>query len=209
MNIFNQILQKQKAIIIDGALGTQIQKNGHNVNDSLWSAKFLDENPDLIKEVHLQYLEAGADILISSSYQASIEGFLKKGFSEEKAIELLKLSIFIAKETRDDFFKTSNQKNRIKPLIAASIGPYGAYLADGSEYSGNYNINNDELKKFHKRRLEILTSTNPDLYAFETIPSLNEANILCDLIEEFKLKNSWISFSAMDENYTNAGDENS
>lgn len=207
MNIFEQILLKQKAIIIDGALGTQIQKNGHNVTDLLWSAKFLDENPQVIKDVHTQYLEAGADILITSSYQASIEGFLKKGFSEEKAIELLKLSINIAKETRDEFFKNSNQVNRIKPLVAASIGPYGAYLADGSEYSGNYNISNDELKKFHKRRLEILIQTKPDIYACETIPSLNEAKILCELLEEFNLTNSWITFSAKDENYTNAGDE--
>lgn len=207
MNIFEQILEKQKAIIIDGALGTQIQKNGYDVNDTLWTAKFLDENPQIIKDVHLQYLEAGANIIITSSYQASFEGFLKKGFSKEKAIELLKLSINIALEIRDKFWENCNKQDRIKPLVATSIGPYGAYLADGSEYSGNYNISNEELKNFHKRRLEILMQTKPDIYACETIPSFTEAKILCELLEEFNLTNSWITFSAKDENYTNADDE--
>ena len=90
MNIIEEILQKQKVFILDGALGTQIQKNGYDVNDSLWSAKFLNEDVSVIKEVHSQYLYAGADCIITSSYQASIEGFLKKGFSQEKAIELIK-----------------------------------------------------------------------------------------------------------------------
>ncbi len=207
MNKFEEALKKQKAIIIDGALGTQIQRNGHNVNDSLWSAKFLDENPKVIKDVHIQYLNAGADIIITSSYQASFEGFLKKGFTQEKAVELLKLSINIAIEARDDFWEKCDQQNRIKPLVAASIGPYGAYLADGSEYSGDYKISDIELKDFHKKRLEVLIQTKPDIYAFETIPSKNEAKILCDLIEDFNIKNSWISFSAKNENFTNAHDE--
>ena len=87
MNTIEEILQKQKVFILDGALGTQIQKNGHDVNDSLWSAKFLNEDTSVIKKVHKQYLEAGADCIITSSYQASLEGFLEKGFSKEKAIE--------------------------------------------------------------------------------------------------------------------------
>lgn len=153
MNKIKDILKKQKAIILDGALGTQIQKNGYDVNDSLWSAKFLDENPSIIKEVHKQYLQAGADCIISSSYQASIEGFLKKGFSKKKALELIRLSINIAKESRDEFWEgLENKQNRIKPLVAASIGPYGAYLADGSEYSGKYSISNEALKHFHEKR---------------------------------------------------------
>lgn len=207
MNIFEEVLKKQKAIIIDGALGTQIQRNGHNVNDSLWSAKFLAENPQVIKDVHMQYLQAGADIIITSSYQASFEGFLQKGFSKEKAVELLKLSINIALETRDEFWENCKQENRIKPLVAASVGPYGAYLADGSEYSGDYKISDYELKNFHKKRLEVLIQTNPDIYSFETIPSLNEAKILCELIEEFELVNSWLTFSAKNESFTNANDE--
>lgn len=208
MNIIEEILQKQKAFIIDGALGTQIQKNGHDVNDSLWSAKFLNEDVSVIKEVHKEYLQAGADCIITSSYQASIEGFLKKGFSQEKAIELIKLSINIAKEVRDEFWSGfENKRSRIKPLVAASIGPYGAYLADGSEYTGDYKISDEELKDFHKRRLEIILETNPDILACETIPSFKEAKIICALLKEYSNIAAWITFSAKNESYTNAGDD--
>ena len=208
MNTIEEILQKQKVFILDGALGTQIQKNGHDVNDSLWSAKFLNEDTSVIKEVHKQYLEAGADCIITSSYQASIEGFLKKGFSKEKAIELIKLSINIAKEARDEFWETFEDKQtRVKPLVAASIGPYGAYLADGSEYSGDYKISDEELKDFHKKRLEIIVETNPDILACETIPLLKEAKIISDLLKQYPHITSWITFSAKNENYTNAGDD--
>ena len=208
MNTIEEILQKQKVFILDGALGTQIQKNGHDVNDSLWSAKFLNEDTSVIKEVHKQYLEAGADCIITSSYQASIEGFLKKGFSKEKAIELIKLSINIAKEARDEFWETFEDKQtRVKPLVAASIGPYGAYLADGSEYSGDYKISDEELKDFHKKRLEIIVETNPDILACETIPVLKEAKIISDLLKQYPHIASWITFSAKNENYTNAGDD--
>ena len=208
MNTIEEILQKQKVFILDGALGTQIQKNGHDVNDSLWSAKFLNEDTSVIKKVHKQYLEAGADCIITSSYQASIEGFLKKGFSKEKAIELIKLSINIAKEARDEFWETFEDKQtRVKPLVAASIGPYGAYLADGSEYSGDYKISDEELKDFHKKRLEIIVETNPDILACETIPLLKEAKIISDLLKQYPHITSWITFSAKNENYTNAGDD--
>ena len=208
MNIIEQTLQKQKAFIIDGALGTQIQRNGHDVNDSLWSAKYLDENPEVIKEVHRQYLEAGADCIITSSYQASIDGFLQKGFSKQRALELIELSIDIAKEVRDEFWDKLEDKNgRTKPLVAASIGPYGAYLADGSEYTGDYKIGDEELRAFHRERLEIIASRKPDIFACETIPSFKEAVIICDLLKELNVSASWITFSAKDGEFTNAGDD--
>ena len=204
--LINKILENQKTIILDGALGTQIQQNGYDANDSLWSAKYLSENPEVIKEVHLQYLSSGADCIITSSYQASIEGFVQKGLSEEKAIELIKSSIFLAKEVRDDFWLENKSEDRFKPLVAASIGPYGAYLADGSEYSGDYAISDEELRAFHKRRLEIIIETKPDLLAVETIPSFKEAKIIVELLKEYEDIESWVTFSAKDETYTNAGD---
>ncbi|QKF83377.1 homocysteine S-methyltransferase [Halarcobacter ebronensis] len=201
------LLAKQKYIILDGALGTQMQKNGYDINDSLWSAKFLAEDPKAIEEIHLQYLEAGADCIITSSYQASIEGFLQKGFTKEKAKELIVLSINLAKKIRDEFWQNLKDKsNRGKPLVAASIGPYGAFLANGSEYTGEYNIPNEELKEFHKKRLEIIAKTNPDLFAVETIPSLNEAKIICELLKAFNIP-AWISFSAKNSSLTNANDD--
>ncbi|RXJ88023.1 homocysteine S-methyltransferase [Arcobacter sp. CECT 8985] len=208
--IIDEILKTQKAVILDGALGTQIQKNGYDVNDKLWSAKYLDENIEVISQVHRQYLEAGADCIITSSYQASIEGFIQKGFTSQRAKELIKKSIEIAKETVDEFWQNTQNKNtRIKPIVAASIGPYGAYLADGSEYSGDYKISKESLKEFHKKRLEIIIiKTNPDILAIETIPSFYEASVICDLLEELDCKiPAWVTFSAKDGFKTNANDD--
>jgi homocysteine S-methyltransferase len=208
MSQLTDILEKQKVLILDGALGTQLQKNGYDVNDSLWSAKFLSENTEAIKQVHLEYLEAGADCIITSSYQASFEGFMKKGFSQEEAKKLIELSIEIAKDVRDDFWgNLENKNNRIKPLIAASIGPYGAFLADGSEYTGNYGISKKELTNFHKKRLDIIVNKNPDILACETMPSLEEVKILSELLKEYKELDSWITFSAKDGSVTNANDD--
>ncbi|PLY04111.1 MAG: homocysteine S-methyltransferase [Arcobacter sp.] len=207
MNLITQILEKQNVFIIDGALGTQLQKKGYDVNDSLWSAKFLNENPDAIALVHKEYLEAGANCIITASYQASYEGFIKKGFTEGKAKELIQSAITLAQKTRDDYWNTVEDKeNRIKPLVAASIGPYGAYLADGSEYSGNYGITDEELKEFHKRRLDVIIETSPDILACETIPTLKEAQILSDLLKDKNIA-SWITFSAKDGTHINSGDE--
>ncbi|WP_320035411.1 homocysteine S-methyltransferase [Halarcobacter sp.] len=207
MNQVNKILEKQALLILDGALGTRLQEKGFDINDSLWSAKFLNENPKALQDIHTEYLNAGADCIITSSYQASIEGFVKKGFDEKTAKNLLILSIQLAKDARDEFWEENKSQNRIKPLVAASIGPYGAYLADGSEYSGNYKISDEELKEFHKNRLEIIARTNPDIFAVETIPSLKEAKIICELLKDFKDICSWISFSAKDSSFTNAGDD--
>lgn len=203
-----QILEQQNVFIIDGALGTQLQKKGYDVNDSLWSAKFLDKNPEAIALVHKEYLEAGANCIITASYQASYEGFMKKGFSEKRAKELIQLAITLAKKTRDDFWNNLEEKEkRIKPLVAASIGPYGAYLADGSEYTGKYNITDEELKNFHKKRLEVIIETSPDILACETLPSLKEAQILSNLLKEYSDIPSWICFSAKDAEHTNSGDK--
>jgi homocysteine S-methyltransferase len=206
MNLFKQILQKQNVIILDGALGTEIQKRGFDVNDSLWSAKFLSKNPAVIKEIHTDYLNAGADIIISASYQASFEGFMKKGFSKEESKKLIELSISLAKDARDEFWENLTDKtDKIKPLVAASIGPYGAFLADGSEYSGNYQISDEELLAFHQQRLETILHVKPDIIACETIPSFNEAKILSKLLEAYDIP-SWISFSAKDEKHINSGE---
>ena len=208
MNPINDIISKHSILILDGAFSTELETKGHNLNDPLWSAKLLIEAPEAISQVHEDYLSSGADCVITASYQATFEEFMKRGLSEEEAGNLITLSIDIAKNTRDKFcLKPENQVNRPKPLVAASVGPYGAYLADGSEYRGDYKIDEQGLVKFHEKRLETLISSKPDILACETIPCLAEAKALAGLLENYPGVYAWISFSAKDGKHINSGEK--
>ena len=207
MNPIEAILEKQKVLIIDGAFGTELERKGYNINDSLWSAKFLMEKPEAIGEVHKDYLEAGSDCVTTASYQATFEGFMKRGLSEQEAKALIQSSVKIAQKVRDTFWsETKNHAKRPKPLVAASIGPYGAYLADGSEFRGNYGLSQEELMNFHRKRLATLIEAKPDLLACETIPCLIEAQAICKLLEAFPDVYAWFSFSAKDGTHINSGE---
>ena len=200
MNPINNILQDFSLIILDGALATELENRGCNINDSLWSAKILAENPEIIEKVHYDYFTSGADCAITSSYQATIDGFVEKGFSETEAIALIKKSVTIAKKARDDFWKEPlNRTNRPTPLVAGSVGPYGAYLADGSEYRGDYKITEEELIDFHRPRVKILVEEGVDILACETIPNLMEAKAIIKLLKEFPDVYCWISFSGKND----------
>jgi homocysteine S-methyltransferase len=199
MNPIQNILNNHKLIILDGALATELEKRGCNINDSLWSAKILKENPDIIKKVHYDYFEAGADCAITASYQATIEGFNKIGLSSIEARELIKKSVKLAIEARNDFWeKATKKEERPYPIVAASVGPYGAYLADGSEYRGDYNITLEQLMDFHRERMKILIEAGAEVIACETIPSFIEAKAIVKLLDEFKNVYCWISFSCKD-----------
>ena len=207
MNPLETILKTQKVLIIVGAFGTELERKGYDINDSLWSAKFLMEKPEAIGEVHKDYLEAGSDCVTTASYQASFEGFMKRGLSEQEAKSLIQSSIKIAQNVRDTFW--ADEKNRLKrqkPLVAASVGPYGAYLADGSEFKGNYGLSIEELIAFHRKRMQTLIEAKPDLLACETIPCLIEAKALCKLLEEFPDTYAWMSISAKDGKHINSGE---
>ncbi|WP_082235326.1 homocysteine S-methyltransferase [Halobacillus massiliensis] len=197
-NPIDSILKKFSPIILDGALATELEKQGFDLDDPLWSARVLMENPDAIAKIHADYFRKGADVAITSSYQATIEGFAQRGIRKEKAIELIKKTVLLARGARDEVWKEIKKTNRPKPLVAASVGPYGAYLADGSEYKGNYKISDVELKKFHRPRLEALIEAGADLLALETIPSLQEAKVLISLLEEFPETSAWLSFTLKD-----------
>ncbi|ESW25441.1 hypothetical protein PHAVU_003G036100 [Phaseolus vulgaris] len=190
--------------ITDGGFATQLEKHGASINDSLWSAIYLIKDPNLIKQVHLEYLEAGADILVTSSYQATLPGFASKGLSIEEGESLLERSVKLAVEARDTFWSSAkrNPGNKYRrALVAASIGSYGAYLANGSEYSGCYGPDVDlkKLKDFHRRRLQVLVEAGPDLLAFETIPNKLEAQACVELLEEESVNiPSWICFTTVD-----------
>ena len=207
MNPIENILCQQKVLVVDGASGSELENKGHDINDSLWSAKLLMENPDAIVELHRDYLKAGADCITTVSYQATVEGFMKRGLSENDSHSLLKLSVQLACQARDEFWAVEiNRKGRVKPLVAASIGPYGAYLADGSEYRGNYGLSEAELTEFHEKRIAIILDAKPDILACETVPCLVEAKALVKALESFPEANAWISFSAKDGHHTNQGE---
>ncbi|MFT5701907.1 MAG: homocysteine S-methyltransferase [Desulforhopalus sp.] len=207
MNPIQKILNRQPVLILDGALSTELERRGCDLKDPLWSAKVLIENPERIAAVHEDYYHAGADCVITASYQATFEGFIKRGLSEEEAEELITTSVSLAREVRDAFWEIeTNRVNRARPLVAASVGPYGAYLADGSEYRGNYGLDEEALLMFHKKRFETLIEAGPDILACETIPCLVEAKALVRLLAQTPGVYCWICFSAGDGAHINSGE---
>jgi homocysteine S-methyltransferase len=183
---------------LDGALATELERRGADLNDPLWSAKILIERPQLIRAVHLDYFLAGADLATTATYQATFEAFARRGLSHTAAQRLMLDAVALASAARDEFWRApAHWVGRLRPLVAASIGPYGAMLADGSEYRGEYAVSDQELRDFHRPRLELLARSGADLLACETIPCLREALVLARLLEEVALP-GWISFSCRD-----------
>ena len=199
MNPIETILQNQPIAILDGALATELENRGCNLNDDLWSARILMEQPELIRQVHLDYFNAGADFAITASYQATVEGFSRRGLNREESLALMQKSVKIAQDARDEFWSNeSNRTGRVRPLIAASVGPYGAFLADGSEYRGDYGLSEEQLMDFHRERIALLLEAGAELLACETLPCFTEARALVRLLAEFPTANAWITFSAGD-----------
>ncbi len=195
-NLFQRFLEDGGVVILDGALATELERRGANLNDALWSARMLLEDPELIRQVHYDYLVAGADVITTASYQATFEGFARRGLDHEQAAELMRLSVRLALEARDAFWaETANRTGRVRPLVAASVGPYGAYLADGSEYRGDYGLTAAELMDFHRPRMTVLATSGADLLACETIPCEVEGEALMALLPEFRGMGAWLSFS--------------
>ena len=207
MNVIEERLAVQDVIVLDGAFATELEARGFSVNDALWSAKALFERPDLVREVHLDYLRAGADVVTSASYQATVEGFMKRGFSKEEAVALIQKSIQLAQEARDLYLAEREGNGRV-PFVAASVGPYGAYLADGSEYRGDYGIDEDALVAFHAERLALLAEEKPDLLACETLPCLVETRAIVRALREREIRiPAWFSFSCRDAAHISDGME--
>jgi len=194
------LLSHQSVIVLDGGMATALEARGCDLNDELWSAKVLVEDPELIREVHLDFLRAGADCISTASYQASLPGFRKRGLDHAAGVKLLNLSVQLALEARDLFWADAhNRKDRLRPMVAASVGPYGAFLADGSEYTGHYGISDSELYDFHRERWHVLSRSGPDIMACETLPSIREAGVLMRLARETPDRWAWLSFTCMDE----------
>lgn len=207
MNVIEERLAAQDVIVLDGAFATELEARGFSVNDVLWSAKALFERPDLVRDVHLDYLRAGANVVTSASYQATVAGFMKRGFSEAEAVALLQKSVHLAQEARD-LYLAEHGTHEPAPLVAASVGPFGAYLADGSEYRGDYDVDEDTLTEFHAGRLRVLAAAQPDLLACETLPCLIEARALVRALRAEKIRiPAWFSFSCRDAAHISDGTE--
>ena len=200
-------LRHSPVLVLDGALATELERRGCDLRDPLWSAKVLIEHPERIREVHYDYFAAGADCAITASYQASVAGFQQRGCSQAEAVALLGRSVQLAFEARAAFWQDPmRRQGRSWPLVAASIGPYGAVLANGSEYQGDYGLSEEQLMAFHRPRIAALLAAGADLLACETIPCLSEARALARLLPEFPNASAWISLSARDARHTCQGE---
>lgn len=197
---FAPYLENRGVVILDGALATELERRGADLRDALWSAKLLIENPDLIRQVHYDYYVAGADVATTAGYQATFAGFARLGLDADATAMLLRRSVELADAARREFWsEPTHRQGRLRPLVAASVGPYGAYLADGSEYRGDYGLSARQLSEFHRPRLAVLAESGADLLACETIPTLVEAEALAALLSEFSHLPAWFSFSCGDE----------
>ena len=199
MNPFTPFLEQQGIVILDGALATELERRGADLRDPLWSAKLLLENPALIQQVHRDYFQAGADVATTASYQATVPGLTRRGLSRKQASDVIRLSVTLAQQARDDFWHEARGTGRLKPLVAASVGCYGAFLHDGSEYRGDYGLSVQELIDWHRPRLEVLADSGADLLACETVPCLVEAEALAKLLLEFPHMSVWLSVSCRNE----------
>jgi len=193
---FATLLRRERPLLLDGGLATQLEAQGCDIGNELWSASLLSSNPEQIVAAHRAYLDVGAECLATASYQASREGYANQGLSHEVADALMLLSVVLAKAACEEAGKDA--------AIAASLGPYGAMLHDGSEYTGNYGVSSDALKAFHEPRLRLFDGAAVDVLALETIPSMQEAEVLCDLLRDCRTP-SWISFSCRDAGHISDG----
>jgi homocysteine S-methyltransferase len=188
--------------VLDGAMATELEALGCDLSSGIWSARILEDSPETVEAVHRSYLEAGADCLLTSSYQVSIEGYAEQGLTHEAAGAALRRSVEIAETARAWYSRISPRRI----WIAASLGPYGAILHNGAEFHGNYTIGFDELVEFHCRRIAVLAETHADLLAFETIPSLDEAGAILIALERYPHLAAWLSFTCRDEAHVAHGE---
>jgi homocysteine S-methyltransferase len=186
-DLFARIRETHGSVVLDGGLATELERRGADLKDPLWSAKVLVEDPDAIRRVHEAYFVAGADVAISASYQATFEGLAGRGIDRDDAAKLMRRSVELAREAAGG-----------DRVVAASVGPYGAMLGNGAEYTGDYDKDEDELAGFHMPRLEALAQAGPDVFAVETIPSFVEAGALVRALERVREIPAWVSFSCRD-----------
>ncbi|MEU1158433.1 homocysteine S-methyltransferase, partial [Streptomyces sp. NPDC005918] len=176
----------QRPLVLDGGLSNQLEAAGHDLSDALWSARLLADEPAAVEAAHRAYYEAGAEVAVTASYQATYEGFARHGIDAGRTRELLSLSVELARRAGAGLGR--------EVWVAASAGPYGAMLADGSEYRGRYGLSVDALERFHRPRLETLAAAGPDVLALETVPDTDEARALLRAVRGLGVP-AWLSYS--------------
>jgi homocysteine S-methyltransferase len=188
-------------VVLDGGFATELERRGHDLSDDLWSARLLLDDPDEVRDTHLAFYRAGAQVATTASYQASFEGFARHGLSREESVALMRRSVTLAREA-------ALLADRPGLLVAASVGPYGAVLADGSEYRGDYGVSDAALRSFHLPRAEVLASAGADLLAIETVPSEQEVAVVLGVLSELPSRTrAWLSLTCADGSKTRAGEE--
>lgn len=185
-------------LITDGGLATELEARGHDLSDALWSARLLVDAPEEIEAAHLEFFRAGARIATTASYQASFDGFASRGIGRQEAARLLRRSVELAQAARAEM--ADDERRR---WVAASIGPFGAASADGSEYRGRYGLSVVELAAWHRPRLEMLAESGPDVLALETVPDIDEAEALVSLVDGSGVP-AWLAYT-IDGEHTRAG----
>ncbi|KIW06806.1 uncharacterized protein PV09_02486 [Verruconis gallopava] len=204
-NTLRKILTETDAVVVlDGGLATELERKGCDISSKLWSAEVLINKPTLIQDVHLSYYNAGADVAITASYQASALGLLEHdpSMTQAKALELIQDSVNLANNARIAAKDGGVSRDL---YIAGSVGPYGAYLADGSEYRGDYSLGDQAMADFHRPRISALVAAGVDVLAFETIPSYEEAAVLLQLLKMHADTCAWFSFTLKNEDHISDG----
>jgi homocysteine S-methyltransferase len=176
----------RKVVVLDGGMSTALELAGHDLSDALWSARLLVDDPDAVRAAHLAFYRAGAEVAITASYQVSFEGFARRGIGPEETVRLLRTSVQLARSAASEVDGPR--------WVAASVGPYGAMLADGSEYRGRYGLSREELVRFHRPRVEALAEAGADVLAVETIPDVDEAEAVLEVVRGSGVP-AWLSYS--------------
>nr|CAI5817400.1 unnamed protein product [Callosobruchus analis] len=199
---------ENKIKLLDGSYGFQLNKHLEKPvdHDPLWSSRALITDSEAVIKTHMDYIQVGVDIIETNTYQASIEGFMQHlNISKEESYQLIQKAVELAKIAVERCEKMGYKR----PLIAGSVGPYGAYLHDGSEYTGSYMqyVSEDTLRQFHEPRIDALIKSKVDLLAIETIPSKKEALVILDVVRKYPDVKVWVSFSCKwDGMHTNSND---
>jgi homocysteine S-methyltransferase len=194
--------------VLDGGLATELERAGCDLQTPLWSGEVLRTQPEKVLAVHRSYLEAGADCLLTASYQLSAMGFREIGLTDDDARAAIQYSVALAVQARRDYTQSEINAGR-KPRriwIAGSLGAYGAALHNGAEFHGNYDIGHAELVAFHAERIDAMRDTDADFLAFETIPSLAEAEAILDARARYPNLAAYISFTCRDDGHTGHGE---